>query len=173
MLFVELEPHLVFERHCVEFARSLEGGVDNRLRNAVAGHIRSRPSRRHAGHPPQRHRVPRAPRKRGPKSIMGIARVASSTLLTAIPEDIHRVLRIGNQSRLVPQCHRMLRKLGSERAGSSSRIVCSSMVRHRQAPRSDRGAESLGDCIARSRRAAPSSETRPFDATMTPGPDKE
>lgn len=30
---------IVFERPRVEFARGLEGGVDKRLRNTVAGHV--------------------------------------------------------------------------------------------------------------------------------------
>jgi hypothetical protein len=39
VVLVDLEPQLVFDRHRVELARGLEGGVDNRLGHAVTGHV--------------------------------------------------------------------------------------------------------------------------------------
>ena len=39
VVLVDLEPHLVFERHRVELARGLERVVDDVLGHAVTGHV--------------------------------------------------------------------------------------------------------------------------------------
>ena len=85
IVLVYRQAPLVVHRHGVELARGLEGRVDDLLRHAVAGEVEEADLLARAPHLRGHGLEPAGiPRNAGPKSMTGMARVASSRSFTAM-----------------------------------------------------------------------------------------